>query len=277
MARIFGGDQTEANTKRVVGTYGYMSPEYAMDGLFSVKSDVFSFGVLVLEIVSGKKNRGFYHSNSELNLLGHVWRLWREGKGLEITDSSVGDSFNNDFGGTYITFPARNGTIPFMLTLDHLGTFQSLIWCNQEWYKIMGKTTRIPGFKPMYPQDWFIRCVEKRKVGGGVCGKGDREGFLKLEGLKVPDARFSWVYGIVSLKECKKQCLKNCNCTGYANTDIHKIGGGCIAWFGELTDIRKFSDGQDFYLKVNAVELEKLVANSIGIPNVIVMIKSQQN
>ncbi|KAK0579763.1 hypothetical protein LWI29_031046 [Acer saccharum] len=93
MARIFGGDQTEANTKRVVGTYGYMSPEYAMDGLFSVKSDVFSFGVLVLEIVSGKKNRGFYHSNSELNLLGHVWRLWREGKGLEITDSSVGDSY----------------------------------------------------------------------------------------------------------------------------------------------------------------------------------------
>ncbi|KAI9198809.1 hypothetical protein LWI28_022438 [Acer negundo] len=92
MARIFGGDQTEASTKRVVGTYGYMSPEYAMDGLFSVKSDVFSFGVLVLEIVSGKKNRGFYHSNSELNLLGHVWRLWREGKGLEITDSSVGDS-----------------------------------------------------------------------------------------------------------------------------------------------------------------------------------------
>lgn len=49
-----------------------MSPEYAMDGLFSVKSDVFSFGVLLLEIVSGKKNRGFYHSNSELNLLGQV-------------------------------------------------------------------------------------------------------------------------------------------------------------------------------------------------------------
>ncbi|EEF43988.1 S-locus-specific glycoprotein S6 precursor, putative [Ricinus communis] len=94
MARIFGGDQTEASTKRVVGTYGYMSPEYAMDGHFSVKSDVFSFGVLVLEIVSGNKNRGFYHSNSELNLLGHAWRLWKEEKGLEILDSSVGSSFS---------------------------------------------------------------------------------------------------------------------------------------------------------------------------------------
>ena len=52
-----------------------MSPEYAIDGLFSAKSDVFSFGVLVLEVVSGKKNRGFYQSNSELNLLGHVSRV----------------------------------------------------------------------------------------------------------------------------------------------------------------------------------------------------------
>ena len=48
-----------------------MSPEYAMDGLYSIKSDVFSFGVLVLEIVSGKKNTGFYNSES-LNLLRYV-------------------------------------------------------------------------------------------------------------------------------------------------------------------------------------------------------------
>lgn len=48
-----------------------MSPEYAMKGLFSIKSDVFSFGVLLLEILSGKKNTGFYQSDS-LNLLTHV-------------------------------------------------------------------------------------------------------------------------------------------------------------------------------------------------------------
>ncbi|KVH89600.1 Apple-like protein [Cynara cardunculus var. scolymus] len=75
MARIFGSDQTEAETKKVVGTHGYMSPEYAMDGLFSIKSDVFSFGVLVLEIVSGKKNRGFYYADNQLNLLGHIGLL----------------------------------------------------------------------------------------------------------------------------------------------------------------------------------------------------------
>nr|DAD23148.1 TPA_asm: hypothetical protein HUJ06_024611 [Nelumbo nucifera] len=93
MARIFGEDQTEANTRRIVGTYGYMSPEYAMDGLFSVKSDVFSFGVLVLEIISGNKNTGFY-THSQHNLLGHAWRLWREGKALELVDSSIGHSYN---------------------------------------------------------------------------------------------------------------------------------------------------------------------------------------
>ncbi|CAI9087670.1 OLC1v1021803C1 [Oldenlandia corymbosa var. corymbosa] len=95
MARIFGGDETEASTRRVVGTYGYMSPEYAMDGIFSVKSDVFSFGVLVLEIVSGKKNRGFYHVNNQLNLLSYAWKLWREGRGLELLDSTAGEKFDS--------------------------------------------------------------------------------------------------------------------------------------------------------------------------------------
>ncbi|CAN8231154.1 unnamed protein product [Cochlearia groenlandica] len=97
MARIFGRDETEANTRKVVGTYGYMSPEYAMDGIFSVKSDVFSFGVLLLEIISGKKNKGFYHSDRDLNLLGCVWRYWKEGKGLEIVDSIIMDTSSSTF------------------------------------------------------------------------------------------------------------------------------------------------------------------------------------
>ncbi|CAI8591263.1 unnamed protein product [Vicia faba] len=87
MARIFDNDQTHSITERVVGTYGYMSPEYAMGGYFSVKSNVFSFGVLVLEVLSGMKNRGFHFSDDQ-NLLGHAWRLWNEGKVLELIDSS---------------------------------------------------------------------------------------------------------------------------------------------------------------------------------------------
>ncbi|KAI8012345.1 G-type lectin S-receptor-like serine/threonine-protein kinase, partial [Camellia lanceoleosa] len=71
LARNFGGNETVANTKRVLGTLGYMSPKYAIEGRFSVKSDIFSFGVMVLEVVSGKRNWGFCDPNHHLNLLGH--------------------------------------------------------------------------------------------------------------------------------------------------------------------------------------------------------------
>ncbi|KAK6229561.1 hypothetical protein SCA6_018512 [Theobroma cacao] len=71
--------------------FGYMSPEYAIDGVFSMKSDVFSFGVLVLEIVSGKKNRGFSHPDHDHNLLGHAWRLWTEKRPMELIDDAFGD------------------------------------------------------------------------------------------------------------------------------------------------------------------------------------------
>ncbi|CAK8564582.1 unnamed protein product [Lathyrus sativus] len=92
LARSFMGDQAEANTNRVMGTYGYMPPEYAVHGSFSIKSDVFSFGVVVLEIISGRKNRGFCDPLHDLNLLGHAWRLWIENKPLELMDEILYDS-----------------------------------------------------------------------------------------------------------------------------------------------------------------------------------------
>ncbi|XP_073224240.1 cysteine-rich receptor-like protein kinase 10 isoform X3 [Cicer arietinum] len=63
-----------------------MSPEYAMEGLYSVKSDVFSFGVLLLEIICGKRNSGFYLADHGQTLLIYSWRLWCEGKCLELLD-----------------------------------------------------------------------------------------------------------------------------------------------------------------------------------------------
>ncbi|XP_020222263.1 G-type lectin S-receptor-like serine/threonine-protein kinase At4g27290 [Cajanus cajan] len=92
IAKMFGGDQTEGNTKRVVGTYGYMAPEYAADGHFSVKSDVFSFGILLLEIISGKRSRGFYIENHSPNLVTHAWSLWKQCRALEMVDSNIEDS-----------------------------------------------------------------------------------------------------------------------------------------------------------------------------------------
>ncbi|KAL7174866.1 hypothetical protein ACSBR1_043813 [Camellia fascicularis] len=71
VARSLGGNETQANTNIVVGIHGYIAPEYAVDGLFSVKSDVFSFGVLVLEI---------------------AWILYKEGRSLELIDEALWDS-----------------------------------------------------------------------------------------------------------------------------------------------------------------------------------------
>ncbi|MED6138219.1 hypothetical protein PIB30_072206 [Stylosanthes scabra] len=86
MARTFGGDQTEGNTNRVVGTYGYMAPEYAIDGLYSIKSDVFSFGILVMEIICGTKNRALCHANKTLNLIG--LEAMERGEGFRIDRSN---------------------------------------------------------------------------------------------------------------------------------------------------------------------------------------------
>ncbi|XP_028776258.1 cysteine-rich receptor-like protein kinase 10 [Neltuma alba] len=93
MARIFMVDQTQGNTSRIVGTYGYMSPEYAMHGEFSVKSDVYSFGVLLMEIISGKKNSSFYQIEGAEDLLSYAWKLWKDGEPLQLLDPTIRESY----------------------------------------------------------------------------------------------------------------------------------------------------------------------------------------
>ncbi|XP_021775683.1 G-type lectin S-receptor-like serine/threonine-protein kinase At1g11330 isoform X2 [Chenopodium quinoa] len=88
MARIFGGNQDQANTKRVVGTYGYMSPEYTM-GHFSEKSDIYSLGVILLEIISGRKNSTFHRDEQSLTLMGSAWKLWNEGNMITFIDPAI--------------------------------------------------------------------------------------------------------------------------------------------------------------------------------------------
>ncbi|CAB79123.1 receptor kinase-like protein [Arabidopsis thaliana] len=85
MARQFDFDNTQAVTRRVVGTYGYMAPEYAMHGRFSVKTDVYSFGVLVLEIITGKRNSGLGLGEGT-DLPTFAWQNWIEGTSMELID-----------------------------------------------------------------------------------------------------------------------------------------------------------------------------------------------
>ncbi|XP_056171847.1 G-type lectin S-receptor-like serine/threonine-protein kinase At1g61370 isoform X2 [Syzygium oleosum] len=89
LARMFESPQVLVNTHKIVGTLGYMSPEYAMGGIFSERSDVYSFGVLLLEIVSGKKNTALCEQGQHLNLLSYAWQLWSEGKAMDLMDEAI--------------------------------------------------------------------------------------------------------------------------------------------------------------------------------------------
>ncbi|KMZ73110.1 S-locus receptor kinase (SRK) [Zostera marina] len=96
-ARLFGSDQIEDCTRIKIGTHGYMSPEYAMNGIFSPKSDVFSFGVLLLEIISGKKVLSSFCNLQESNLLELVrivWRLYNEEKTSELINNCLIDTYS---------------------------------------------------------------------------------------------------------------------------------------------------------------------------------------
>ncbi|XP_041015867.1 cysteine-rich receptor-like protein kinase 10 [Juglans microcarpa x Juglans regia] len=91
MARLFPEDQTHVNT-RVAGTNGYMAPEYVMHGHLSVKADVFSFGVLVLELISGQRNSSFDMHADAQNLLEWAYKLYKKGRSLEIVDPTLASS-----------------------------------------------------------------------------------------------------------------------------------------------------------------------------------------
>lgn len=89
LARLFPGEGTHTETLRISGTRGYMAPEYAMRGILSVKTDVFSFGILVLEIVSGRKNHDGRLGGDKEDLLSYTWALFQEGMVLKLVDPTL--------------------------------------------------------------------------------------------------------------------------------------------------------------------------------------------
>ncbi|XP_062021487.1 cysteine-rich receptor-like protein kinase 7 [Rosa rugosa] len=92
LARAFRKNEHEANTGRIVGTYGYVPPEYVRRGIYSMKYDVYSFGVLLLQIISGKRSSCLYGLDENLNILEHAYELWKEGRGMDFIDPTLDDS-----------------------------------------------------------------------------------------------------------------------------------------------------------------------------------------
>ncbi|RVX13975.1 Cysteine-rich receptor-like protein kinase 25 [Vitis vinifera] len=95
LAKLFPDEQSHLRTRRIAGTVGYMAPEYAIRGLMSTKIDVFSFGVLMLEIISGRKNYDPQLDDQRRELLNLTHRLERQGRLMELVDTTIG-SFPED-------------------------------------------------------------------------------------------------------------------------------------------------------------------------------------
>ncbi|XP_059065132.1 cysteine-rich receptor-like protein kinase 44 [Cryptomeria japonica] len=88
IARLFPEDETHVST-RVAGTYGYLAPEYAMHGQLSDKADVYSFGIVLLEIVSGRKNTDSQISNGVQGLLELAWECYSKGNSVDVIDKGI--------------------------------------------------------------------------------------------------------------------------------------------------------------------------------------------
>lgn len=88
LARLDEEEKTHISTK-VAGTVGYMAPEYALWGYLTYKADVYSFGVLVLEIVSGKSNNSFVPNEECLCLLDWACQLQQSGNLMELVDEKL--------------------------------------------------------------------------------------------------------------------------------------------------------------------------------------------
>ncbi|PIN00684.1 Non-specific serine/threonine protein kinase [Handroanthus impetiginosus] len=107
--------------------------------------------------------------------------------------------------------------------------------------------------------DWRNGC---KRIMPLSCQKD--EGFLKIERVKFPDPLEYKMKTNMSIDDCRDECFKNCNCTAYANINISNVRSGCLMWFGDLIDVKKFTmesnPDDNFYLRVPASELKDMIS-----------------
>ncbi|CAH8361966.1 unnamed protein product [Eruca vesicaria subsp. sativa] len=178
------------------------------------------------------------------------------------------------------TFHVNNSNIHSRFRMSSTGYLQVITWTktipqrNMFWsfpedacdlYQVCGsyaycdinttpnKCNCIKGFVPKNPEAWTLRdatggCVRSSRLS---CGEGD--GFVRMSKMKLPETSEARVDKGIGLEECKERCVRDCDCTGFANMDIGSGGSGCVMWIDELVDMRNYvAGGHDLYVKVAA-------------------------
>ncbi|XXG68630.1 hypothetical protein AAC387_Pa06g1675 [Persea americana] len=90
LAKLYDDKLTHIST-RVAGTIGYLAPEYAMRGHLTEKADVFAFGVVTLEILSGRPNSSLNEDPEKMYLLEWAWHLYENNRALELVDPALSE------------------------------------------------------------------------------------------------------------------------------------------------------------------------------------------
>ncbi|KAJ7561451.1 hypothetical protein O6H91_03G029100 [Diphasiastrum complanatum] len=95
LSRFFFDDESFVATMRLAGTRGYIAPE-AATGYLTLKSDIFSFGVLLLEIVSGRKNHEISLQTNAQSTVDLASQLCKEGRPLELIDPRLDGDYHKN-------------------------------------------------------------------------------------------------------------------------------------------------------------------------------------
>ncbi|RDX60514.1 G-type lectin S-receptor-like serine/threonine-protein kinase, partial [Mucuna pruriens] len=231
----------------------------------------------------------------EIYMMKGTQKLFRYGPWNGLYFSGMADLQNNTIydlsfvsnkDEIYYTFSLVNSSIISRTVTNQTGTIYRYVWVeddlNWETYRSYPKdfcdtydrcgpygncvSTQsqvcqcLKGFRPKSPEAWVSSgwsegCERNKSLS---CNKP--AGFVKFEGLKVPDTTHTLLDKTIGLEECKVKCLKNCSCMAYANSDISGGGSGCVMWFGDLIDLKQYeTNGQDLYIRMDASELEQVL------------------
>ncbi|KAL4387123.1 hypothetical protein GQ457_09G004560 [Hibiscus cannabinus] len=95
LAKLYDDKKTHISTK-VAGTMGYLAPEYAMYGHLTEKADVFGFGIVALEILSGRPNFDNSLEDDKIYLLAWAWTLHENGQYLDLVDPNLVEFDENE-------------------------------------------------------------------------------------------------------------------------------------------------------------------------------------